>query len=299
MKKTNSKKIRVSVCLSAILILLSFLNAPAQKNASGNNPAAAASPLLKRTAYKTETVDFGAGGTVSIVGAPNGSITVEGWAKNSVEISADVEVQAGTESDLALLAQVNTFVVDADFGHIRVQTLGAYDKNYMKRVAKKFPKHLLDMPFRVDYRIKVPLYCDLEIDGGRGDLNLSNVEGVIQINLLESNAKLNLVGGTIVAVIGSGDVDVTIPKSSWRGRNIDVQMARGNLSVLFPPNLNANVNASILRTGQIENAYDFLKPRESRTKFTDKSIAAKSGGGGAQMNFTVGDGILKLVGREK
>lgn len=40
--------------------------------------------LLKRTIYKNETIEFGAGGTVSIIGAPNGSIEIEGWQKNEV-----------------------------------------------------------------------------------------------------------------------------------------------------------------------------------------------------------------------
>lgn len=292
-EKIKSKKICVCLCLSIVSFFLLTLSAPAQT--VSNNSA----PLLKRTTFKTETLDFGAGGTISIVGAPVGSITVEGWRKNSVEVSADVEVQAANEKDLALLAQVNTFVMDEDFGHIRVQTVGAYDKDYMKRVAKKFPKNLLNMPFKIDYRIKVPVYCDLEIDGGRGDFLLSNVEGAIQIKLLESNAKLDLIGGTVLATIGGGSADVTIPTSSWRGRSVDVQIAKGDLNVHFAPNLNANVDASVLRTGRIDNLYEFLKPRQPRVKFTDRQIAAKSGSGGATLSFTVGDGTLKLARIEK
>ncbi len=288
MKK--SKKIRIYLCLFVVSFLLLLSSATAQ-TASKNS-----APLLKRTAYKTEAMDFGAGGTVSIIGAPVGSITIEGWRKNSVEVSADVEVQAANEKDLALLAQTNTFTIDEDFGHIRVSTVGAYDKDYLKRIGKKIPKELVNMPFRIDYRIKVPVYCDLEIDGGRGDFNLSNVEGAIQIKFLESNAHLDLVGGTILATIDVGSADITIPTSSWRGRSIDVQMAKGAMNVHFAPNLNANVDASVLRTGQIENDYEFLKPRESQIKFTARKIAAKSGSGGAQFSFTVGDGTLKLDG---
>ncbi len=203
-------------------------------------------------------------------------------------------MQAATEADLALLSQVNTFVIDEDFGHVRVNSLGTYDKNYMKRAAKKFPKHLYNMPFRIDYRIKVPVYCDLTIDGGRGDLNLSNVEGAIQIKVLESNARLNLIGGTVIATIGSGSADVTIASRGWRGRSAEVSLAKGDMNVFFAANLNANVNATVLQSGRIENNYDLLKPREAKTKFTDKSMAAKSGAGGAALSFTVGDGTLKL-----
>jgi hypothetical protein len=250
-------------------------------------------PLLKRTTYKTENIDFGAGGTVSIIGAPNGSISVEGWSKNAVEITADIEVQAETEADLALLAQINTFVLDENFGYITVQSVGTYDKKYLKSAAKKFPKNLLAMPFRIDYKIKVPGYCDLEINGGSGDLNLSNVEGTMRINVLETNAKLNLIGGTIIATFGSGTVDVSIPTRNWRGRGADIQLASGTMNVWLPPNLSAELDAKVLRNGQVENSYKNLKPRE-RTKFTAKSIHAKAGNGGINLSFTVSDGTLKL-----
>jgi len=272
------KKICVHLCLFVVSFFLFLAPCLAQTK-----------PLIKRTTYKTETVEFGAGGTVSVVGAPNGSITIEGWQKNEVEISADIEIQAATEADLALLAKVNGFIIDDGFGHIRITSIGTHDKGYMKRVAKKFPKSLLAMPFRIDYRIKVPSYCDLQIDGGKGDLTLSSVEGAMRINFLESNAKLNLTGGSVVAVVGRGNVEVVIPNRSWRGHSADIQLANGTMNVRLPLNLNADLDAKVLRVGQIENSLTTLKPR-NRTKFTAQSIIAKAGNGGAALSFIVGDG---------
>jgi DUF4097 and DUF4098 domain-containing protein YvlB len=249
--------------------------------------------LIKRTTYKNEKIDFGAGGTVTIVGAPNGSIIVEGWEKNEIEISADIEVQAETEADLARLAEINGFILDEGFGHVRILSVGTNDKTYIKRVAKKFPKHLLDKPFKIDYRIKVPAYCDLEINGGNGDLTLSKVEGAMQIRVLEGNAKIELTGGAVSAVFGSGNVDIKIASRSWRGRHADFQLASGILNVELPQNLNADIDASILRSGKIESSVAALKARQ-RTKFTEKSMTARAGNGGAVLSFTVGDGTLKI-----
>ena len=72
-----------------------------------------------------------------------------------------------------------------------------------------------------------------------------------------------------------------------------MQVASGELSVTMPPDMNGDINAEILRTGQIENSFQALKPRD-RAKFTEKAIQARAGAGGAKFLFTVGDGTLRL-----
>lgn len=254
--------------------------------------------LIKRTTYKSETFEFGAGGTISIIGAPQGSISIEGWSKNEVEVSAEIENQAMTEADLTKLAEVNGVIFEDEPTHLRVTSVGTHDKDYMKRVGKKFPKNLLGMPFKVDYKLKVPKYCDIEVDGGNGDFSLSGVDGTMRIKFLNSNAKIELVGGAIQATIGAGTVDVSIPARNWRGRFADIQLAKGNMNVRLPFSLNAEVTASILRTGKIENSFTELKPR-SKIAFTEKSMSAKAGNGGIALNFTVGDGDLNIAQYKK
>lgn len=249
---------------------------------------------MKRTAYKTDSVDFGAGGTISVTGAPNGSISIEGWNKNEIEVSAEIEMQAGSEADLAQLATVNSFVIDQGFNTTKIVSVGTFDKEYMKRTAKKFPKNLLGMPFKIDYKIKVPRYADLNISGGSGDFTLFGVDGEVFVKYLNSNAKINLIGGSLQATFGEGTVDVTIPTRSWRGRFAEIELAIGTMNVQLPLSFNAEIDAAVLRSGQIENSFGELKPKTRSVKFTDKSISAKAGAGGVPLKFTVGDGTLKI-----
>jgi hypothetical protein len=275
-------KTRIAL-LCVLLIALSSVVAFAQTK-----------PLLKRTTYKTDRLDFGVGGTLAITGAPVGSIRVEGWKNREIEISAEIEVEANSEADLKKLSDVTTFVLEESLGRTGIVSVGVNDKKYMKKIAKKFPKELLEMPFRINYTIKVPQYCDLQIDGGRGDLAISGVEGNFKINFIEPNAKIDLVGGGMLAVFGKGVVDLTVPNASWRGRFADVQLATGDMNVRLPNGMNAELDATILRTGKIENGYGGLVPRVRKAEFTDKSIVAKSGIGGIPLKFTVGDGTLKI-----
>ncbi len=250
---------------------------------------------VKRTAFKTETMEFGVGGTVTLTGAPFGSVRIEGWNNNEIEVSAEVKIEAATEADAARLAEVNGFVLESSFNHMRVTSVGTHDKSYLKKSGKKLPKHLLGLPFRIDYVIKVPRYCDLNVTGGDGDFFISGVDGNMRINFVKGNAKMSIDGGAIQAVFGAGDVDVTIPSRAWRGRFADISLTTGNMNVFLPPGLNSQFDAAVLRTGAIVNNFTELKPRTRTDKFTDKSVVAKAGIGGVPIKFTVGDGNLNIA----
>ena len=254
-----------------------------------------ASGQLKRTTVKSDKLDFGAGGPVTIQGSPKGSIAVEGWSKNEVEVSAEIVVEAATDADLERLSKVIGFQFDESMGRVGIISLGLHDKKYLRTVDKKFPKELMGNAYRIDYVLKVPRYTDLQIDGGVGDLKVSNVDGVLKINFLETNATLDLVGGAVMAVFGKGDVDVSIATRGWRGRFADIQLASGTMSLNLPSGLNAEFDATILRTGSIENGYQGFTPRVRKREFTEKSIAAKAGTGGVPLKFSIGDGTMKIV----
>ena len=255
--------------------------------------------ILKRTTTKSDRLDFGAGGTIAIVGAPKGSVTIEGWSNREVEITAEITVEAANEADLDRMSKVVGFTMDESTGRLSIVSVGPHDKKYLRSVDKKFPKNLMGSAFRIDYTVKVPRYCDLQIDGGSGDLKIAGVDGAMKINYLETTAKLDLVGGGLLAVFGKGDVEISVPTRSWRGRFADVQLASGNMTLNLPTGLNAEFDASILRTGKIENAFTEFKPRVRKQEFTETSIVARSGTGGIPLKFSVGDGTMKIFQDKK
>ena len=149
---------------------------------------------LKRTITKTDRFDFGAGGTVSITGAPNGSIRVTSTAKNEIEITAEIELQAASEAELNQLAAVTGFVTEESVARTGIVSVGTNNRLGDKKQWKKFPKDLIGLPFRIDYVISVPRYCDLEINGGKGDLSVVGVDGSMRIDFLETNARIETGG---------------------------------------------------------------------------------------------------------
>ncbi|HLM58832.1 MAG TPA: hypothetical protein VK422_22200 [Pyrinomonadaceae bacterium] len=283
----------------ALLLILSLHPAPGaqsgrQAPVKKPEPAAAPAQLLKRTTARREVKRLGYGGSVTVYGAPEGSVRIEAWTRGEVEITAEVELTGATEAELTQLAAVNTFVVDDDLNHVRVMTVGTHDPKYLKRVARDLPRRLREMPWKIDYHIRVPAAVDLEVFAGRGRLSLAGVEGAVRVNGGDGPAELTFTGGDVQATLLKGPVTVRVPSRSWRGRGIGVKLASGDMTVELTPGFSGDVDAEVLRAGRVENSHPGLAPRE-RTTATERSLRGRAGQGGATLSFTVGDGTLRIV----
>jgi hypothetical protein len=291
----------LSKIFSLLLPLTLVVIQPSASAQSGRQPKeekrpAQAQPtsLLKRTTTRRELKRLGYGGSVTIDGAPDGSVTVEAWDRSEVEVTAEVEQSADTEENLTRLAALNTFAVDEDVNHVRVTTVGLYDRRYAKRAAKGLPKQLLSMPWRIDYRVRVPVACDVEINAGRGALAVTGVEGALRINAGGGPGSLfALAGGDVEATVAAGPFTVRPTARSWRGRGLHLRLASGDLTVELPAGFSGDVDAEVLRAGRVENTFPGLSPRE-RTTPTERSLQARAGQGGATLSFILGDGTLRI-----
>lgn len=249
--------------------------------------------LLTRTSTRRETRHFSYGGTVTLIAAPRGSVTVEGWPRNEVEITANIELQGPTEADLDQLARVNSFVFDEDLNHLSILTTGTHDRVFMKRSAKNFPKKLLNLPWKIDYRVRVPVNTDLEVNAGHGTVKLSGVEGALRVSATESDTALLLTGGVVSTTVTAGSITLTIPARSWRGGGADLRIASGTINVDLPAGFSGDIDAEVLRTGKIVNTYEGLASRE-KPGITERTVRARAGAGGAYFKFTVGDGTVNI-----
>ena len=249
--------------------------------------------LLTRTSTQHETRRFSYGGTVTLIAAPRGSVTIEGWTRNEVELTADIELKGPTEADLDQLAKVNSFVFDEDLNHLSILTTGTHDRAFMKKSAKNFPKTLLNMPWKIDYRLRVPVNTDLEVNAGHGTVKLSGVEGALRVSATESDTALTLTGGVVSTTVTAGSITFTIPVRSWRGGGADIRIASGTINVELPAGFSGDIDADVLRTGKILNTYEALQSRE-KPGITERTVRARAGAGGPYFKFTVGDGVVNI-----
>lgn len=250
--------------------------------------------VLKRTTTKIDTIPAGAGSTVSIMGAPVGSIKVSMIAGNDVQISAEIEVQAANEADLAGAAVLTTFIEQDTLGKLAIVSVGRDTRRKFTDAEKKLIKRLVGMPYRIDYVIGVPRYTNVEIDAGIGDIDLDGGEGDHRINAVNSKVNVTIRGGSLAATIAKGGLNIQVPPSGRRGLSIDASVVSGDLSITIPENLSGDIDASVLRTGKVVNEIPNLKPRERKVPFTDRLVQGRAGVGGPSIKLTVGDGSVRL-----
>jgi hypothetical protein len=289
---------RNAILVSSVALLLLFnssfslpfcLNASAQKD----KKIIPTGPLLTRTTTRHDNLRFGYGGTVTIVGAPSGSLTIEGWQRSEVDVTAEIELQAPTAQDLDRLAPLNNVAIDEDANHIRIITTGTHDKKFLKQAAKDLPKSLIGLPWKINYQIKVPAMTALEIDSGNGPIKLSGVEGAIRLNALQSVADLSLTGSDVLVIVQTGTVNISIPTRAWHGLRAEIKLASGKLNLELMPGFNGDIDAEVLRSGEVKNTFPGLEALE-RNSITPRSIRARAGSGGATLIFTVGDGAIEI-----
>jgi len=285
-------KIILLLAFAGILVLPGRAAAQNQKTSTPVVP-----PALVRTTTHNETRRLGYGGTLTIVGAPEGSITIEGWSRSEVEVRAEIQLRADTEPDLDRLAAVNGFVLDEDLNHLRVLTTGTHDRAFMKAKAKNFPKKLLGLPWKIDYRIRVPMSIDLDINSGRGPVSLAGVEGNVRIASPQSDTRLEFTGGTLSTTLAVGKVTLKVLGRSWRGVGADIKVGAGDITLELPAGFSGDLDANILRAGEIENSYEGLEARE-KPGITKQQVKARMGSGGGFLRLAVGDGHIYIKKQE-
>jgi hypothetical protein len=61
----------------------------------------------------------------------------------------------------------------------------------------------------------------------------------------------------------------------------------------LPAGFSGDIDADVLRTGKIVNAYEALQSRE-KPGITERTVRARAGAGGPFFKFTVGDGVVNI-----
>lgn len=243
--------------------------------------------LVERSTMFERIIASGAGGELTLVGAPHGNVRVTAWRGQTISLVARVKYSAPSEKDLDTLGSIIGMVVEEAGPIVDVHTSGPHDKDTLKSV-KKFPKALTKMPWRVDYEVRVPEYTSVQIGAIDGDVEVTGVYGAVAITSIRGAVAVRNVGGFTKVTAGDGNVTLATIDKTWRGAGTDVVTARGDVVLEAPFDFGAFLDATA------SGGVHFVGARN-----TDEGpeLRATIGRGGSRLQLAAHEGnvVIRLV----
>ncbi len=207
-----------------------------------------------------------------LISAISGDITVEGYEGKTVEIVAR---KKGVD-------QEKIEIRDSSFGN-RIEL-------------RPYHPGLRSGKTSVDFEVRVPQairYSFRRLSSFSGDVQVSNITGLIRIESTRGDVRIKGVTGVISAASASGNVLVTLDSRQGRS-NMKFSSISGNIEVKAPTQLDAVVDMSsasgVLKT-------DFPIEIQERRYGPGYSARGKLGDGKQILRITTVSGNIRLIRR--
>lgn len=227
-----------------------------------------ASPCLAFDKEFDKTYPLEPGGSFELQNV-NGTVDVEGWDRNEVQIHA-VETAKHREADLQLVS------IDVAAKPTEVSVATRYPQNEGVEVV-------------VEYRVRVPRNARVE--------HLGTVNGILRVSALEALEDLRTVNGDIDVYDSGGSIHARTTNGNIHLELTHIQdktgaaaeTTNGSLLVLLPSDLQANLVARCL------NGKFFSElPISLETTQRPREVRGKLGQGGAPIRLRTINGIIRV-----
>jgi Putative adhesin len=233
----------------------------------------AASCVSARAADDTlfhKTLPLPAGGSF-LLDNINGSVRVEGWDREEVEVSA-VKVAKNDASDLSQV-QID---VESEPGKVAVRTL--YPKGEGAEVA-------------VEYRVRVPFHVLLgSVNTVNGSVIVKGVEGGGELKTVNGNVEVFDSAGRFSEKTTNGNLRLEL-RRVLEGGPMKLETVNGSVILGLPQDVKANVNA-LSMNGEL---YSEFQPTAKSHPLAAHSFNGKLGTGGGNISVRTVNGGIRLV----
>ena len=204
---------------------------------------------------------------LSLDGASLGGVSVTGWDRDSIHVSARIvgmaRTQAGAEQALRDVR------ISVDGGTIRASGRNGDDDDARQIVS---------------YDVWVPRHMDLDLRAHNGGLRVDGVTGRMTLETENGGLSLEGAGGDVRARAENGGLSVHLTGTHWEGAGLDAQTQNGGVRLVVPENYSAR-----LETGTVNGGIRTDIPITMRGNIS-RHISLTLGSGGAPVRATTTNG---------
>jgi hypothetical protein len=220
----------------------------------------------------SKTFDIKSGGSVSVENT-NGSITVEGWDQEKVDILA-VKTAHGYDDR------------DAEENLKRLEVIFESSGNDLK-IETRYP-HRMGFGGGVQYTLRVPRKFGLDLRSTNGHVQASDVQGRIRLGTTNGSIKAENIGGSLNGSTTNGKITVSF--THYSGDGLRLTTTNGSIQLSLPDDVDANISAHTTN-GSVRT--DF--PITTQGTLGKHSLEGKLGKGGALIELRTTNGSVSIV----
>ena len=165
------------------------------------------------------------GGPLTVDPGMNGGVDVEGWDRDSVAVTARIQVNARSEDDAAAVAR-----------EIRIDASGR-----MIRAIGPEPTGRRQS-WSVSFVVMVPRRTDLSVATENGPLSVAHVTGRMDLSTQNGPLSLSGVAGDVHAHAQNGPLSVRLTGNRWEGTGLDAETQNGPAVLRIPEDYNAKLD---------------------------------------------------------
>ena len=213
------------------------------------------------------------GGVLTVDPGVNGGVDIIGWDRDSIAVTARIQVNARTEDDAQAIAR-----------DIRIEAAG-------RAVRAVGPDPLgRRQSWSVSFIVFVPRHTDLSLATENGPLSVREVSGRMQLSTQNGPLSLVGVGGDVRARAQNGPLMVKLTGARWDGTGLDAETMNGPADLRIPEGYNAKIDFGTVN-GPMSVGFPLTVTINGRV--TDR-ISTTLGTGGAPIRVVTTNGPMAV-----
>jgi hypothetical protein len=170
--------------------------------------------------------------SLSIDGASLGGVSVTGWDRDSVHVSARIVAMARSDADAE--RYLKDVRISSEGGTIRASGSSHADE---------------DVHQIVSYDVYVPRHMDLDLRAHNGGLRVEGVTGKMSLETVNGGLSLEGAGGDVRAYAQNGGLNVRLTGKHWDGAGLDAQTQNGGVRLVVPEGYSARLETGTVNGG--------------------------------------------------
>jgi putative adhesin len=214
-----------------------------------------------------------AGRTLTVDPGMNGGVEIIGWDRDSIAVTARIQVSARTEDEAEAVAR--DIRIEAVAGAVRAtgpRPLGRHQG------------------WSVSFIVSVPRRSDLSIDTENGPLSVSDVTGHMELSTMNGPLALAGVGGDVHARAQNGPLAVKLTGARWEGTGLDAETMNGPADLRIPDGYNAKIEFGTVN-GPMHVGFPLTVTLSGRVT---ERISTTLGAGGAPVRVVTTNGPMTV-----